>query len=190
MSASRRWPTTDARRVFASLGDNGRISRPSCRGASLSAAALRATNPPPADRRGHRGPARDRQRLPEGGRPDRAGPRTASGSPGKTGHYSGGVHRLFADHGGRQGRRRRRTRPRATARSSAAPRVTGSRPARPGIDRRQGSNRPDGLASARRARKDDDARPVPDRRRAAREPRGQGCRGPGRDCRHRPVEPT
>ena len=70
------------------------------------------------------------------------------------------------------------------------PRVTGSRPARPGIDRRQGSNRPDGLASARRARKDDDARPVPDRRRAAREPRGQGCRGPGRDCRHRPVEPS
>ena len=87
-----------------------------------------------ADRRGHRGPARDRQQLPEGSRPDRAGPWPASRLPGKTGHFAGGAHRLFAGHGRRQGRRRRRTRPRAAAQSSA----TGERVrAVPRADRRR-----------------------------------------------------
>ena len=54
------------------------------------------------------------------GRPESPGPWPASGSPGKTGHFAGDAHRLFAGYGGRQGHRRRGTRPRATAQSSAA----------------------------------------------------------------------
>ena len=65
-------------------------------------------------------------RVPEGGRREGPGPWPASGSPGKTGHFAGGAHRLFAGYGGRPGHRRRRTRPRATARSSAHRRARAS----------------------------------------------------------------
>ena len=56
-----------------------------------------------ADRRSHRGPAGDGQQLPEGGRPDGAGPWPAFLAAGKTGHFVGGVHRLFAGAVGRHG---------------------------------------------------------------------------------------